>query len=176
MIDLIFSFLLKNGINTIDKKDFELQLLTHPEQSSFRAISDTLDYFDVENIVVNVPEDSLNQLPNNFLTLYDDNNQLILVSKKKNRIVINKANGRSYNLNSSEFKSKWNKTIIAVEETKTKQYSFFKKHYFTIPLFLILVYLLSAKLTLENYFFLTFSSLGVYVSHLLIKEKMGFTS
>jgi uncharacterized membrane protein len=174
MIDLIFSFLLKNGINTIDKKDFELQIQTHPNHNSFRAISDTLDYFEVENIVANVPEDALNQLPTNFLTLVGELEEFVLVKRGKDSIFIKDVNGKTTKISVNEFLLKWKKTIIAVEEVKSNSISFFKNLTIAIPILLVLVFILSIQLSKIEYLFLALSFLGIYISILLVKEKMGY--
>lgn len=50
---------LKLSNYTIDNKTFELQLETHPDYPSFKSISDTFDYFGIENIVAIAPKEAL---------------------------------------------------------------------------------------------------------------------
>ena len=65
-----------------------LHLLTHPDHPSVKAITDTLDYFGVENLAANVPKDALEQLPKTFLALIKEDNgdELVLVQQKERRI------------------------------------------------------------------------------------------
>ena len=68
LVKILQSYLKKEGYS-INLDDFKLQLLSNPSYPSVKSITDTLDYFGVENIAANVPKDALNQLPNFFLAI-----------------------------------------------------------------------------------------------------------
>lgn len=176
-VDLLHTLLLKNGINSINIKDFELQLYTQPNSKSFKAISDTLDYFDVDNIVAHVPKESFNKLPRYFLTLIEENDELVLVDKKNDFTYMTKSNGITSKLSTSDFLEIWKGTIIAVEDPENKPLlsSLFNKIKIA-PILLVFLYLWSIKLELIEILFLFLNIFGIYLSYLIIKEKAGYTS
>ena len=64
---LITALLRASGIKTTNPRDLNLHLASHPEYPSLRSITDTLDYFDINNIAARVDKSSLSQLPRMFL-------------------------------------------------------------------------------------------------------------
>lgn len=96
---------LKLSNYNIDSKTFQFQLETHPEYPNLKSISDTFDYFDVENIVAQVPKDILNKLPQTFLTTLATAKglQIYLVKKGKNKIEITNENLEKKKITLEEF-------------------------------------------------------------------------
>ncbi len=90
MDTLIAKLLLTSHIFSVDLQDLHLQLYAHPEYPSLKAITDTLDYFGIENIAANVPKDALDQLPTHFLALIekDGNQQLSFIKQQKKNIKV----------------------------------------------------------------------------------------
>jgi len=102
---LLEKFLIKNHYTQFNKKDISLQLQTHPNNPSFRAMTDTLDYFGIENVAAKVPEEALDVLPNDFLTIINNSEaQLVLATKKKNLIITENENGKKTKYSLNEFK------------------------------------------------------------------------
>ena len=97
----------------VDSKSIDLQLLTHPDYPSIKAISDTYDYFGIENIVANVPFDALDQLPDSFIGLI--NNNLHLINKTKNSAYITNQKSEKQKISFEKLKETWNGIIIAIE-------------------------------------------------------------
>lgn len=176
-VNLLHTFLLKNGINSINIQDFELQLYTQPNSKSFKAISDTLDYFGINNIVAHIPKESFNKLPRYFLTLTGENDELVLVNKKNDFTYITKSNGVTSKLSTSDFFEIWKGSIIAVEGSENKPLLPFLFNKIKIaPILFVFLYLWSIKLELIEILFLSLNIFGVYLSYLIIKEKAGYTS
>ncbi len=84
-LNIVYKHLQLSNYN-IDKKILELHLLTHPEYPSIKSITDTYDYFGIENIVASVPFEVISQLPENFISLI--NGKLYLVKKDNNAAYI----------------------------------------------------------------------------------------
>lgn len=72
LIKILQNYLKKENYN-IDRNDFKLQLLSNQSYPSVKSITDTLDYFNIENIAINVPKDALDQLPDFFLAILNNN-------------------------------------------------------------------------------------------------------
>src|SRR5690606_5370882 len=79
---LLEKFLIKNNYTHFNKNDISLQLLIHPNNPSFRAMTDTLDYFGIDNVAANVPEQALELLPDDFLTVIEDNGSKLVLATK----------------------------------------------------------------------------------------------
>jgi len=88
IVNIVEQVLIYNHISNYDKKDLDLQLKTHPNYPSFQSITDTLDYFDIQNIAVEVPKEALDQLPKSFISLVaTENGAEIVAVHTKNKFV-----------------------------------------------------------------------------------------
>lgn len=182
MINILYKYLRNSNIDTISKEDMYLQLLSHGDYPSLRSVTDTLDYFGIDNIAANVPKDALDQLPNSFLALVSKNNnqELVQVIKGKHIIGTKNQNGNSSKLSIEKFKETWTGTLIAVEEKKSLKKKSIRSGYSFSFLSLIILVVISSfllrdwSLGLLAYLFLAYS--GVGISLMVIKEELGYVS
>lgn len=175
---LLEKFLIKNNYTHFNKHDISLQLLIHPNNPSFRAMTDTLDYFGIDNLAANVPEDALELLPNDFLTVIDENgSKLVLATKKNNCILTEDEEGKKIKYPTIDFKKKWSKNIIAIEKTTNKKnFSSLKRFWTTVPFILLLICLYFQQPSFLQIIKVILSGLGLFISYLLVKEKIGYHS
>lgn len=180
MNELIFRLLMQSQITSFTKEDVSLQLRSHKDYPSVKAITDTLDYFGIENIAANVPKDALQQLPKLFLALIEKegNTELVFVTQLKNGIRIRTIQNKKQNLSFEEFTTEWTGTIIAIEHDEEKASLVRTQSNFTgiilvsTLLFAIVVALLfTSKVTYAFYTFLTV--VGGVISYLISKESIG---
>jgi uncharacterized membrane protein len=179
MDELLLSFLLKNNYSGFSRQDIILQLHTHPNYPSFASITDTLDYFGVDNIAANVPEDALSILPKYFLTMINNENgvELVLATNLGNKFILKNRKGKKVRLNKIEFLKVWSKTIIAIEKTKESKKSLFKLFgYYTIFISIVLVLLSKMETNINHFISFLLLSIGLYLSFLLVREKIGYHS
>lgn len=179
MSAILEKFLIRNNYTHFNRKDIALQLQTHPQNPSFRAITDTLDYFGIENVAANVPEDSLPSLPTNFLTMIDrDGPELVLVVKKKNWVHIYYERKKRERHTFSEFQKIWSRKVIAIEETAKRglQSIWLNVLYAILVIGVFVAFLFTRDVTWISSFILLLSAVGFYISLLLVKEKMGYHS
>ncbi len=176
---ILEKFLIKNNYTNFNRKDISLQLQTHPKNPSFRAITDTLDYFGIENVAAIVPEDSLPSMPANFLTLIDHNEpQLVLVVKKENFVYCYSENEKREKYSFSEFNKIWSKKVIAIGENSKNDTNAKKLNLIggLLAIGSLVLYLSLSGVTWTTSFVLLLSSIGLYLSLLLVKEKIGYHS
>lgn len=174
-LNLTYDFLNKNSY-FLNKEDLNLQLLSHEDYPSFRSVSDTFDYFGVENLAANVPVEALEQLPEYFMTLInvDEKPVFVSVQKTKNRIIC-KGNGKKTRYYSfSDFQNIWTGTIIVVEKNATPTVDKNRQNIIisviaTVLIVAILLYPFSLITTLLGFLSLS----GVYLSWLITKEELG---
>ena len=140
---LLEKFLIKNNFTHFNKKAISLQLLTHPDNPSFRSLTDTLDYFGIENVAAHVPEEALEILPANFLTLINENGQqLVLATKKKGWVFTENEDGKKSKFDVSEFKKRWSRNIIAIEKsTQSDSLTNIREYWFVIPVVLLITFI-----------------------------------
>ena len=71
----LLSNYLKRELYSLNQNDLKIQLLSNPDYPSVKSITDTLNYFDIENIAANIPKDAFVQLPNLFLAIIIKDNK-----------------------------------------------------------------------------------------------------
>lgn len=175
---ILKKFLIENNYTNFNEQDLSLHLMTHPDNPSFRAMTDTLDYFGIENIAVNVPDNALDVLPNDFLTIVDLNGpQLVLATKKNNLIFTENEEGEKVKHSLTEFKKKWSHDIIAIEQTEPQStIPNLKKYWFILPFLLLLVFVFIQEPSIIYLIKILLAASGLFISYLLVKEKMGYHS
>ena len=161
-------------------KDLNLQLLSNPDYPSVKSITDTLDYFGIENIAANIPKDALTQLPHFFLAIINKSNSTAIaqVDVKQKNVHLFDSNGHKDKLPVSKFKDIWNGTIIAIEkntvESKVNSKSILKIP--AIPLILIAFFSLLNNIIHFNIFGLIYTIvavIGLIISYFIVRENIG---
>jgi len=172
--------LLKNLGYEFSKQSVKKTLYSDPNRG-VAAITNTLDYHNVQNIVATVPKDSIDKLPTYFLAQIFQQNQHEIVLIKKlvdNQIVITFNNGNSIFQNTEDFSSNWTGIIIAIEQNSISKPKFNKKKIISIffscvPFILMLSYIsirYSSYLISIHYFL---SIIGLFISFQIIKEQFN---
>lgn len=113
---LLESLLYENNYR-LNQDDVFLHLLSHPDYPSMKSITDTLDYFKIENAAFQVDAALLTQLPKVFITETQKNDyfETILVKKNKHSIKVLNENGKYTTTSIERFKNIWGGKVIAVE-------------------------------------------------------------
>ncbi len=177
-LDILIEYL-KTKSYRVDKQNFKERLFSDPDKGVV-SITNTLDFFDIKNLVATVPKDAINELPKFFIAQVSNNNQfnLVLVNKQDDRnLKINTGNKPPIFINIEEFLINWTGLIIAIEENDRSQSKNLKKPITNITivactLFLILYIGFSSDSLLKS-LFLAFSIVGVYISYLIVNEKLS---
>lgn len=118
---VIYNYLKISGYS-VDKDDLNLQLISNPDYPSVKSITDTLDYFGIDNLTATVPKDSIEQLPDSFLAVVNKNkpHSIALLDRKKQKISLLLEDGSKQNVPVNTFKVMWEGIIIAVEKNNVK--------------------------------------------------------
>ncbi|MCH2196196.1 vitamin K epoxide reductase family protein [Kordia sp.] len=179
MEQIILSLLTNNSYLDINRELLNLQLLSHPDYPSLKAITDTLDYFEIENLAATVPKEALDQMPDCFLALVnrEHGDEVVLVEKKRNAIQLVNADEKKEKLTEEAFTKCWTGTIVAVEEQeKTSNIQSIQE---ALPYFIVAA-VASANVILNFSFpYLLYTALtlvGLYISILIIREDLGIKS
>lgn len=179
---IVENVLIQNRIGDYDKKDLELQLQIHPNYPSFQSITDTLDYFDIDNIAVEVPTEALDQLPESFISLVktERSEEIVSVINKNNSIEITHTSLSKKKYNYDQFKEIWAPKVIAVEYSEKQKFSFGKSFLQTL-LISVLALSIVASLFLRPWnigqaLFLLVSLAGLIFSYFALQESLGIQS
>lgn len=166
-IDKITNFL------NLDKAEFHLQFKSHPNYPSALAFSDTLNFLGVKNDAYNLENEYWEELPEEFITVYDNN--FALIKKENNAYTVYSEDVKTISKeelykNSTDFVLLFEKE----EQIKTKNTVKYKNWVFAILGVLVLYTFFQ-----QNWFEAVFNLLsivGVYVSLELFNKKFGQTS
>lgn len=163
----------------VSNADLRLQLQSHPDFPNVKAITDTLDYFGIENLAATVPKEYFDKLPKFFLALLTKEHDpgYALVTKTKNRLILDFENNKREILSRQIFEAKWSGTIVAVEEVRESKQQI-KMEHVSLP---IILTLLLASSIYSGFDLLTItltllSGVGLFLSYLIIKEELGLHS
>jgi len=182
---LLSVFFKKNHIK-FDKEEAQTQLLSHPYYPSINSITDLFNHFNIDNLAlkVNNERETFSQIPQSFLAQINENNesQLVLVSKNKNKVELIYDKNTTKSLNVEEFLNLWTGILIVIEKPENKENIILNKSstlkkivsYSTL-LGLLSLYFFTSPNIFQIIFF-TLSCIGVYVSYLIITQELGVNS
>lgn len=177
-VKVLFSYLKRSGY-TLENKSFQLQLEGNPSFPSLKSFTDTLDYFEVENIAANVPVGAIDEMPKSFLaSVLEESGLSIVVEVKKVGDKIKLNNGGSFNrtVSPQDFKIMWTGNILAVEPRQVANSHRFKpSNVFTfISVFacISLLAFMNLQAWQESIYFLLALG-GIYLSYLAVREELG---
>jgi len=180
MEKILSTLLYRSNCNLVNTQDLHLQLLSHNEYPSIKAVTDTLDYFGIDNVAANVPVDALSQLPEHFLALIGENQvtELVLVRKKQNKILYIDQTSNKHTVSWDDFSQNWTGTIIAIEQEEKKSVNQIKSIPTTyvllglVLIFAIGVWMLS-NTSVISAIYLSLSAIGLIISYLTTREELG---
>jgi uncharacterized membrane protein len=175
MKNLVKKYLHQNQFSDVID-DFEDLFQSHPNYPSLYAITDTFNLLSIENIAVKIPKEQIEELPKQFLAIYE--NQLVLVNKTNKNISIENEELKKKQITYSNFLEFWNGIIIAIEpNTKITTISNKKSSVwllYTLPF----IALISLSIYYNEYTFnalgsLLISLVGILISVFILQEKFG---
>ncbi len=181
---ILFNYLKRENY-TLDVSDLKLQLQSNPDYPSVKSITDTLDYFNIDNIAANVPKDALEQLPKFFLAIIvkEHKTSIAQVEIRKGTVKLLDSNGRKEKFSISKFKEIWNGTIIAIEK-KSKAFKSNSSIATTLnhpiaPLALIAAFSIINSIIQFDVRILIYtitSAIGLFISYFIVREAIGLFS
>jgi uncharacterized membrane protein len=175
MLNILKKYLVLNNYSS-QKDLFEDAFLSHPNYPSLYAVTDSLDSLSIENLAVKIPKDQFNELPEFFLSLFKE--ELVLVNKDKTALLIENEKGIKINLSVEEFLNDWSQIILVVESNLEKNTllnsSYSTRLLYLTPLVLLILFsVFINNFTINSFFLLGTTVLGLLVSVLILQEKFG---
>lgn len=168
----VYKLLSLNNFN-ISSQEIKLKLNSHPEFPSVKAITDTLDDFKVENLAVKLPFNSIEKLPDQFLSVLK-NGDIGLIIKKESKLFLETPLKKT-KITHAQLEMNWTGAIIAIENSKGKK-KILKNSKLIIFIsisslfFIITLYLNNSIKFIE---ILLISILGLVLSIYIIRKVLG---
>lgn len=177
LIDMIQGYL-KSENYRINIDDLGLQLLSNQSFPSVKSITDTLDYFGVKNIAVNIPKSALDQLPKCFIAvMHNRANAIVFANQSRKSVKIFKIDGSRETLSQYDFCEQWTGTIIAIEGNTDNKTGFnISLKNVQIPLALLVIGALlvnTIPFNLQGLIYSILATFGLIVSYFLVQEDLG---
>lgn len=178
----ILNRLLESNNYTLNQKEVKIRLFSDPENQVL-AITNTLDFFKIENIVANVPASTFRELPKTFIAQLEKNEtyNIALIKKQNNgKIIATTDDDKTLTFDEEEFFVHWTGLVIAIEQNDAKKAKV--KPLSTSSLIIVVsailavtsIYLSTYSLFKVGYFLLSLIGLGL--SYLILKEKFGYAT
>lgn len=173
----LYQYLEKEELS-IDITEFELQIQVHPAYPSLLSITDTLNFFNIENCVFQIDFPKIEFLPNRFAAILTDQYYLI---EKKEEDYIYYSDKKIIKISKKELESQWGGIVILIENSAIKLIIKSKKNkwFWVLPLSISVLVIVITSVLEENvktkFFFLLpaisfiFSIAGL--QKLLIEQK-----
>ena len=168
---------------SVSQNTLEKRILSDPD-NDITAVTNSLDFFQINNVVATVPKEALSQLPERFIAQIGNNNQfsLVLASKisdQKVQLLVD--NNTSYLLDNEAFIHNWTGLIIAIEANESKAVKAIDKNLITkgLALFgalMMLSYIGFSTFSLPKVIYSLLAITGLILSTFIVKEKLGFGS
>ncbi len=114
----LFIFLQREGI-VVDESKFEYQIQSHPNFPDLLCVTDALSFFNIENAAIHVEFSNIDDLPKNFVTLLNNENEdpkFCFIEKKLNNYFYT-TNRKSRKITISQLEKHWNGVVILVEKS-----------------------------------------------------------
>lgn len=168
MLKLVIKYLQKSNYSS-KIVEFEEFYQSHPNYPSLLAITDGLNYLNIENIAASIPFEHFDELTNSFIAeLKIDNPSLYLLTKGENEFTIEDEEGKVKILNRADLEKYWSGIVLLVEENEKEEISSkWKSSSYMLPIALVLLCLLSISTKLNNHLHTTFlliAAIGVFIS------------
>jgi len=176
-IEFLSKYLKKENIS-IDEKEFGFQLNSHPDYPSLLAISDTLKFFNVNNIALKISDKEIDKLPTKFVAkLKTDKDEFFsYVEKKENMFNYIESNNKSTLASLDDFKTKWGEIVLLIENEQnqkpTNKKTNFNKALLQLITFAFLVFTI-LQTSFTQYIFLALSAVGFFLSIISQKELLN---
>lgn len=180
--NFLFTYLKKEEI-LLDKSEFLFQIQSHPEYPSLLAISDTLTFFNINNIAIRVAFEEIDNIPSQFVSLLSKNphsSELYFIEKKGNTFFCTK-DKKTFEISKTELESKWGGIVFLAEKDEIGNLIDVKKNNFiviwtsiSLVLFIAILFLFGGDV--ETNMFFIFPVFGILFSIAALKDLFGAKS
>lgn len=177
--NFLFQYLKKENI-IIDKEEFVFQIKSHAAYPSLLAISDTLSFFNIENLATKLDFCDIFHLPKNFIALIKKDNEkpLLTLVEKQSKGFRCQYGKKELIVTEAEFKNLYQDVVLLAENRENDEIKTTMKFNTSVLLMLgvvlYIVFLFINKSNIITYLFSFLSLIGIYFSIEAILKEVGF--
>jgi uncharacterized membrane protein len=165
----------------IDFEEYKFQTETHPDFPSLLSFSESLSFFNVDNIATRVPKDQLDNLPDRFIALIEskDKGSFLTVVERQIKGIAYLTNGSMQLLDKPSFLDIWSGIVLVAEQTENTIEAKPKTTWLgkmIVPLLLLFTFLITLSSAQFPYIFsafAVFSVLGIFLASEALKQEFG---
>ena len=181
-LDYLVSRLLSYNHISIDKKELQFQIESHPSYPSLHAVTGVLDHFNIDNLALDIPknEQTLAQLPKTFLAQIktDQGKEFVVATNKGLKYQLINSSKKNETVSLTNFLKQFTGIIVGVEKTEyteeSKKSNQLQKQSLIIVTALALINVLFfIKPTTNSLLSLVTSLIGVIISVAIKKQEQG---
>jgi uncharacterized membrane protein len=182
ILNILLKWVKESGYS-VDETKFETLFLSHPDVTDIISITDTLNDFNIENTVAEIPKESVKQLKDPFIASVRNNNQngfVLAYLLNPEKIIVDTGNNKPITVSVKEFTERWNGLIIVIDKINNKN---FKLHLNNLLSFLLIFSCLALflfvninNLDVFSCFHFVMSIIGITISIFIIINELGFKS
>lgn len=181
-LESVITYIKNEGIK-IDFNSFLQQAESHPDYPTILAITDTLDFFDIDNGVLAVEIIEIPSLPDCFVALLAEKknlSQLYYIEKKEDNYFYFQ-NKIPVAISKQELESRWKNTVLLIEKTERDIITTTNtnKIFLILPclsVLLLLSIIVQFQASIQNKIFFIFPVLGFLFSITALKDLLGINS
>lgn len=178
----LFQYLEKEEI-LLDQPEFLFQIQSHPNYPSLLAISDTLSFFNIDNVAARVQFAEIDNMPNRFITLLSENfgkSQLYFIEKKGDSYFSTK-DKKTIEISKNTLESRWDNIVLLAEKSETDHPIKKKKKQWQWVLYLLCIAFFIIAISsfggnLQAHSFFIFPIIGILFSVVALKDLFGAES
>lgn len=112
---LIVAALLKQMKVKVSMQTINESLQSHPDYPSFLSISDSLNNWKVENLVIQTSAEKLTEIPTPFITSFKQGVFVVVFEVAENELLIVNQHGKKETIATSVFLAQWTENILVAE-------------------------------------------------------------
>jgi hypothetical protein len=158
---------------TLDQQEVDFQLDTHPEHPSLLSYHDALNFFMIDNIVVNIENRDTTNLPNQFIAeilIEKTESKLALIQKINSEFVIFIDNDTKFNVSEKDFIDIWTGVVLVAESNNKKIKKKQENKIFLISLCVIIL-ASTAFFSLTSFAFSILILTGIFLASESLKQE-----
>ncbi|MCZ8088995.1 vitamin K epoxide reductase family protein [Flavobacterium sp.] len=173
-LEVVFTYLNNLKID-LDKKEFEFQIKSHPDYPSLLSIVDTLNFFKIDNLAVNIDFDHVDDLPSSFIALLKEDyleSQFYFIVQNEGYHIHN-SERKCSKLDKSILENRWDGIVLLIEKKGIDYLESTKNRTDVLPLLALIIFLLlqfNLEMDLKSKLFMFLPLLGVVFSTISFKD------
>lgn len=179
---IVFHYLRSLDIN-INFSNFQFKVKNHPDFPSLLSITDTLNFFNIENGIISVDISKIELLPDRFVTLLSNHikqPQLYFI-EKIDGVYYQLIDNKKIELSKPNLESRWNNLVLLIEKSEKNEKSNinYKNYSWFLPVFCLITFIyivFQFEASLQSKVFFIFPFIGILFSMLTVKELFGVQS